>query len=93
MLTKKWLVTSVDGFLDLRIDGNVFPCALEIKTMPSPTTLNKAQTAAAQMMKRTYCSFGDKLFRKGVKSQYQLQCIHHSCVMKVDLVLFLVGSD
>jgi hypothetical protein len=89
------LATSVDSFVNVRVDGNALPCALEIKTISNATTFNKAQTsAAAQLQKLTYFfSFGDALFKKRVKSQYRVQCIHHVCDMRVDLVLFVLVSN
>jgi hypothetical protein len=69
------------------------PCAMEIKPVSSPSTVIDAQTTAKQLQKLTYCSFGDEMLKKGVKSQYQVQCTHHACVMRIDLVLFVVASD
>jgi hypothetical protein len=87
------LATLVGVFFNIRVDGNVFPCALEIKTMSSLTTGNKAQTTGAKLKKLTYCSFGDELFKKGVKLQYRVQCIHRTCVMRLDLILSNVASN
>jgi hypothetical protein len=90
---KKWLVTSIDGFLNFTVDGKVFPCALEILNMSSPTTLNKAHTTAAQILNQAYCSFGDNLIKMGIKCQFSVQCIHHVCVMKVYFVLFDIAYN
>ena len=61
--------------------------------MSSATTLDDDRTIAAQMDKISFCTFVDHNFKKGVKSQYTVQCIHQSCVLKVDRVLFTVASN
>jgi hypothetical protein len=33
------LATLIDRFLDIMVDGRVFPCALDIKSMSNPSTL------------------------------------------------------
>jgi hypothetical protein len=91
---KPWLATSVDGVVELTIHGGVPICAaIEIKTMASANTLTEAKTIATQLFQLTYCTFGDENFMKGVKSEYRSQCIHHACVMRVNLVLFVVASE
>lgn len=91
---KPWLATSVDGMMELSIyNADPITCAVEIKTMTSANTLMEARNIASQMFQVTYCSFGDDKFKKGVKSEYRTQCIHHACVMRVNVVLLVVASD
>jgi hypothetical protein len=52
----------------------------------------EARTLAAQMPKVLLCLFGDETFKKCLKPEYRVQCVHHACVMNVNCVLFIVAS-
>jgi hypothetical protein len=90
---KPWLATSVDGVVALNIgDAQEFNCAIEIKTMTFPHTVAEARAIAAQHTKVMLCSFGDDVFKKCLKPEYRVQCLHHACVMGLNCVLFIVAS-
>jgi hypothetical protein len=66
---------------------------MEIKTMTTTATVNEAVAIATQMDKNIICTFGDERFKKGVKSEYRLQYLHHAVVTTYNLVSLVVASN
>mmetsp|Transcript_20111 Transcript_20111/g.30578 ORF Transcript_20111/g.30578 Transcript_20111/m.30578 type:complete len:141 (-) Transcript_20111:549-971(-) len=79
--------------MEINAYSTIHPTAVEIKTMSGATTLAEARTIGTQLNKLSLCRFGDQVFKKGVKTQYRVQYIHHASVLKLNRVLFTVASD
>ena len=93
-ITDRWLSGSVDGVIDLNIDGTIHSVPVEIKTFSAPGSIEDLAeiTTSIGMYKR--CAFGDNVFKACIKNiAYRVQVLHHALVFKAKHVLFVVAGE
>ena len=85
------LSCSVDGVMDLNVDGEIHSTPIEIKTFSALERSEEADAFANNFGKLNRCTFGDKIFKKGIKAiSYRVQVLHHTVVFKTKYVLFII---
>ena len=94
-ITNRWLSCSVDGVIDLNVDGDIHSTLIEIKTFSALSSSEEAEAFANDFSKLNRCTFGDNIFQKGIKTiLYRVQVLHHAVVLKAKYVLFIaVGKN
>ena len=92
-LTHSYLCTSVDGLIQLKIDGVLENVPLEFKTFSSYDSWNNALATAADIGKFQRCVFGNNLFKRAVGNVgYRAQLLHHTLVMRAEKILYVVAG-
>ena len=98
--TAPMLADSPDGLLGFYTSTGLYSCAaIEVKTMASPTTIDKAKNLRAEygpFSKVNGIGLSDgaeRHFKKLVFTpEYRLQCLHHAAVLGITQVVFVVAK-
>ena len=59
-IEKPWLVTSIDGFVQCKINGERTWAVIEIKTVSAERTLTEDQDSRLKINFVTYCTFENR---------------------------------
>ena len=92
-LTHSYLCTSVDGLVQMNIDGVLQNVPLEFKTFSAYISWEASLQIANEIGKYNRCTFGDNLFKNAVDNMgYRVQVLHHALVMKTEYVLYIAAG-